>query len=208
MFAICPFQLLTSPFKYSFVWVKAWLRVRLVLVVTEAVKGFIVCWYLDPRCTSHVGKGTKTAKTGFLGGPSVPQWHYGRLDWMRGKKAAGRPVVVGGRLDDWGGQECPAASDRPPECQTVGFMGGGAWNPGQVPSPVVDNIHEGLPPSLSLSSTQEFTAPAVLLPATRLSIEIPVSDRTGACCYGWGGEGWQVWETLRKCVSIFPGYRG
>ena len=65
---------------------------------------------------------------------------------MRGKKAAGRPVVVGGRLDDWGGQECPAASDRPPECQTVGFMGGGAWNPGQVPSPVVDNIHEGLPP--------------------------------------------------------------
>ena len=40
------------------------------------------------------------------------------------------------------------------------------------------------PPSLSLSSTQEFTAPAVLLPATRLSIEIPVSDRTGACCHG------------------------
>ena len=62
-----------------------------------------------------------------------------------------RPVVVGGDLDDWGGQECPAASDRPPECQTVGFMGGGAWNPGQVPSPVVDNIHEGLPPSLPLS---------------------------------------------------------
>ena len=74
----------------------------------------------------------------------------------------------------WVEGECPAASDLTARLTVKQWdLWEGAWNPGQVPSPVVDNIHEGLPPLLS--STQEFTAPPP--PATLLSIEILGSDR-------------------------------
>ena len=85
--------------------------------------------------------------------------------------------------------ECPAASDLTARLTVKQWdLWEGAWNPGQVPSPVVDNIHEGLPPPLS--STQEFTAPPP--PATLLSIEILGSDRGRRC---WEG------GTLRVAVA-------
>ena len=98
--------------------------------------------------------------------------------------------------------ECPAASDLTARLTVKQWdLWEGAWNPGQVPSPVVDNIHEGLPPPLS--STQEFTAPPP--PATLLSIEILGSDRGRRCWEGgWhppqGGSG----KFGKLCGSVSP----
>ena len=78
-----------------------------------------------------------------------------------------------------------------------GIYGRGLGIQGQVPDPVVDNIHEGL----ALSSTQEFTAPPP--PATLLSIEILGSDRGRRLLLlgGWeGGSG----KFGKLCGSVSP----
>ena len=97
--------------------------------------------------------------------------------------------------------ECPAASDLTARLTVKQWdLWEGAWNPGQVPSPVVDNIHEGLPPLLS--STQEFTAPPP--PATLLSIEILGSDRGRRLLLlgGWHPQGSGKFGKL--CGSVSP----
>ena len=56
-------------------WVNGWVRVCLVLPASWwwVVKEFIVCWYLEPRCTSHVGAEAQKLQKGLpcLGGASV-----------------------------------------------------------------------------------------------------------------------------------------
>ena len=92
------------------------------------------------------------------------------------------------------------------------YGGGGAWNPGQVPSPVVDNIHEG-PPSLPPSSLihPRIYCPSSAAAAAAAAGHSPLNrdPRFRQRLLPWlRRRGRQVWETLRKCVSIFPGYRG
>ena len=182
-------------------WVNGWVRVCLVLPASWwwVVKEFIVCWYLEPRCTSHVGAEAQKLQKGLpcLGGASVAAdgrtWEIGRGGggcWaFLGAGRVGEGVGLGEGGGGGGVVGGLTSCLWPPGwVSNSGIYGRGLGIQGQVPDPVVDNIHEGL----ALSSTQEFTAPPtppLTTPATitahstsYVSIEIPVLDTSVVCC--------------------------